>query len=195
MSISLENVSKAFQDNAVLSNVTLSLEDGAFYLLVGESGSGKTTLLRLLAGLESPEEGAVEMDGKSVSYAFQEPRLFPELTVRENVLAIAPQRSVSEILECLHLTEAADKLPHELSGGMKKRAGVARALAADADVYLLDEPTGGQDVMHVVRIADAIRHYTAGATVIVATHDDKLRALLPAETLTVHNGSCTVSKE
>lgn len=194
MSIRLTDVSKTFKNITVLSHVTLSLDAGRCYALVGESGAGKTTLLRLLAGLESPDGGTVEMAEKTVSYAFQEPRLFPELTVRENVLAIAPEKSADEILESLHLTEAAGKYPHELSGGMKKRAGVARALAADADVYLLDEPTGGQDEMHVAMVAAAIRKYTADATVIVATHDDKLRALLPAAVLTVRAGNCTLTE-
>lgn len=195
MSIRFSHVSKTFKNNTVLSHVTLSLKEGNCYTLVGESGSGKTTLLRLIAGLDRPEEGIVDMDGKSISYAFQEPRLFPELTVRENVLAITPKRSVDEILAILNLTEAADKYPHELSGGMKKRAGVARALAAEADVYLLDEPTGGQDEMHVGMIAEAIRKYTAGATVIVATHDYKLRVLLPSNMITVRAQNCMLTQE
>ncbi len=193
MSITLTDVSKAFKGSEVLSGITLTLEDGKCYVLVGESGSGKTTLLRMLAGLEHPDRGVVSLDSKSVSYAFQEPRLFPGLTVRENVLAIAPDRPVDEVLASLHLTEAADKYPHELSGGMKKRAGVARALAAAADVYLLDEPTGGQDEMHIEMVAEAIRRYTADAVVIVATHDDKLRSLLFASVLRVHNGTCTLA--
>lgn len=195
MSIQLVDVSKSFKERTVLSHVSLTLENDACYALVGESGAGKTTLLRLLAGLDHPDSGKVVMNGKTVSYAFQEPRLFPGLTVRENVHAIAPERSADELLSALNLAESADKYPHELSGGMKKRAGVARALAAKTHVYLLDEPTGGQDEMNVRLIAEAIRKYTAGATVIVATHDDKLRVLLPSSVLSVRGGECLITHE
>ena len=195
MSVHLTDVTKSFQGIPILSHITLTLDDEQRYTLVGESGSGKTTLLRLLAGLEHPETGMVSLDVRSVSYAFQEPRLFPELTVRENILAVIPDRPVDEVLSGLNLTDAANKYPHELSGGMKKRASVARALSVKADLYLLDEPTGGQDEMHIEMVAEAIRRYTDGAIAVIATHDARLRALLDADELTVRDGNCNVTSK
>jgi len=121
--------------------------------------------------------------------------LFPHLTVLENILAISPARQPEEILSLLDLTEAADKYPHQLSGGMKKRAGVARALAAKADIYLLDEPTAGQDAAHGAAVAEAIRRYTAGALTVIATHDESLLRSISGSTLHVENQNCSAVHE
>ncbi len=188
MSIRFDNVIKSFGENTVLSGVSLAFEENTLYLLTGPSGSGKTTLLRALSGLASPDSGTITHDGVSVSYAFQETRLFPELNVRENVLVCNPRVSCDEILHALDLHDAAEKHPHELSGGMRKRAELARALAASASVYLLDEPTAGQDPERAHMIAEAIRKYTQGATVVISTHDAELIASLNGRILCLESG-------
>ncbi len=185
MSLTFHDVSKSFAETAVLSHVSLTLSEEQTYFLSGASGAGKTTLLRLIAGLEKPSSGRIEIPSRRISFAFQEPRLFPQLTVRENILAITPRVSAEEILAVLDLTEAEGKYPHELSGGMKKRAGLARALAADADIFLLDEPTAGQDADHAAMVARAILKYTSDATVFIATHDTALMQAVKAQTITI----------
>ncbi len=173
MTCCFENVSKSFGNTVVLENVSLLLESGIPYALCGASGTGKTTFLRLLCGLETADKGKILLpDNCRFSYAFQEPRLFDQITLRTNVELVKPVHSVDRILERLDLLDAANKFPAELSGGMKKRAALARALAADADVYLIDEPTAGQDSAHTEGILAAIREYTADAVCITASHDE-----------------------
>ncbi len=193
MQIELKNISKLYNDIPILQNVSLHLCMGERYSLVGDSGSGKTTLLRLIAGLERPTAGQIETDGARISYAFQEHRLFPQLTVRENILAVSPAIGPDEILSMLDLSDAAEKYPYQLSGGMQKRAGLARALAVQADIYLLDEPTGGQDAAHAEMAAKAIRQYTDGALVVVATHDEALLRSIDGKILRVENQTCRIA--
>ena len=179
MNVILRDVSKRYGDKCVLDNVCLTFTSGKRYAVVGASGIGKTTLLRLIAGLEMPDDGEVLIqDDAVVSYAFQEPRLFPGLSVMENVRAVDPERDGQAILEALNLLAEADHYPASLSGGMKKRAGLARALSKKADIYLIDEPTAGQDALRGADIAAAIRTYTKDSVCIVSTHDAELIAAI-----------------
>ena len=173
MICALNNVSKSFGKTPVLENVSLTLEKGIPYALCGTSGAGKTTLLRLLCRLDTPDSGKILLpDNCCFSYAFQEPRLFENVTVQANIDMVKPTRSTADILEQLDLGSSAHKYPSELSGGMKKRASLARALSVQADVYLIDEPTAGQDAYHTNCIIDAIRRYTSDALCVVASHDE-----------------------
>ena len=190
MNVILRDVSKRYGDKCVLDNVCLTFTAGKRYAIVGASGIGKTTLLRLIAGLEMPDNGVVLIqDDAVVSYAFQEPRLFPGLSVIENVRAVDPERDGQAILEALNLLAEADHYPASLSGGMKKRAGLARALSKKADIYLIDEPTAGQDALHSEAVADVIRIYTAGSLCIVSTHDAELIAAV-ADEMVVFGSKC-----
>ena len=188
MSVILRDISKRYGDKRVLENLCLTFTFGKRYAVVGTSGIGKTTLLRLIAGLEKQDDGSVEMQNDPViSYAFQEPRLFPGLTVMENIRAIDPERDGSQLLEMLDLLHESDHYPASLSGGMKKRAGLARALSKKADIYLIDEPTAGQDANHSAAVADAIRAYTAGSLCIISTHDAELIAAIAEEMIVFSN--------
>ena len=175
MHVILHDISKRYGDKYVLNELNLELNSGKCYAIVGASGIGKTTLLRLVADLEYPDSGSVNKpEDAIVSYAFQEPRLFPGLTVLENIQAIDPDCDAKEILRSLDLQSEANSYPSSLSGGMKKRAGLARALAKRANIYLIDEPTAGQDAHHSVEVAEAIRRYTEGALCLISTHDPDL---------------------
>ena len=190
MNVILRDVSKRYGDKCVLDNVCLTFTAGKRYAVVGASGIGKTTLLRLIAGLEVPDDGEVLIqDDAVVSYAFQEPRLFPGLSVMENVRAVDPERDGQAILEALNLLAEADHYPASLSGGMKKRAGLARALSKKADIYLIDEPTAGQDALHSEAVADVIRNYTSESLCIVSTHDAELIAAV-ADEMVVFGSKC-----
>ncbi len=157
--VKAEHLTLRYQDQTVLSDLTMALPDEGITLLTGPSGVGKTTLLRVFAGLLSPDEGTVSVPGRPVML-FQEDRLFPRCTVRKQVEAVLPGERREEALrwlELVELSEAADKLPGELSGGMARRAALARALAVEGEVWLLDEPFAGVDPQRAERILKRLK--------------------------------------
>ncbi|MBQ7939567.1 MAG: ATP-binding cassette domain-containing protein [Clostridia bacterium] len=179
MCVKLIDVTKRFGEKTVLAGLNLALQMGQCYAVAGASGIGKTTLLRVISGLETQDSGSVILPKDAViSYAFQEPRLFDELTVAANMSVVHPDRDSMQILQELDLSQDADKFPDELSGGMKKRAGLARALAKQADIYLIDEPTGGQDAQRCLTIAETVSRYTKGSLCLVSTHDASLVSMI-----------------
>ena len=161
--LSLENLSKRFGSTnvAAIDNLTLRLSPGEFVVVVGPSGCGKTTLLNLAAGMIAPDSGRVELDGHSVrgpgpdrAVVFQDHALFPWLTAAQNVefglkmAGVAPaerQQRVAAALNMVHLPRSGGKLVHELSGGMRQRIAIARALVMDPAVLLMDEPFAALD--------------------------------------------------
>jgi NitT/TauT family transport system ATP-binding protein len=158
--VRLENVSKTYGtgSNALLAldGVSLTVAQGEFVCLLGASGCGKSTLLSLVAGLDRISGGTLDIGGRTVSLMFQEPALFPWLSVRANVelplrlqgVSRAERRTrADELLEIVRLRDFGDKRPHELSGGMRQRVALARALAQNADILLMDEPFGALDAM------------------------------------------------
>ena len=167
--LELRNVSKAYGEGAerteVLANVSLEIERGEFVAIVGFSGSGKTTLLSLIAGLIEPDEGEILIDDKRIAgpgpergVIFQNYSLLPWLTVYGNVALVvnhlfpawpAKKRRahVEHYVEMVHLTPALQKRPTELSGGMRQRVAVARALAMDPEILLMDEPLSALDAL------------------------------------------------
>ncbi len=192
--IRFEGVDKVYEtatggQTTALSAVSLAVEPGELLTVVGPSGCGKTTLIRLVAGLEAPTAGRVQVDGADVTepapdrpVVFQEPRLFPWLTARENVAFGLReqdhdeqhiQRRASELLETVGLGESGEAYPAELSGGMKQRVGLARALAVEPPVLLMDEPFGSVDA-HTSRQlqADLLDVWQrTGRTILFVTHD------------------------
>ena len=189
MFLQITEISKQFAEKCVLQSVSLTFDKGHCYALCGASGIGKTTLLRILCGLEKQDTGSVAIPpDASFSYAFQEPRLFDALSVAQNIQAVHPDRNIDRLLEDLDLADAMDKYPYELSGGMKKRAGLARALSKTADIYLIDEPTGGQDAQRSHRIAEAIKNYTADSLCIISTHDAALIASIADRLIVLGDG-------
>lgn len=176
--LELKNVSKSYgtadKKTEVLRDVNLSIEEGEFVAIVGYSGAGKTTLISMIAGLLKPDTGTVKLRGELITepspergMVFQNYSLLPWLTVAENVaLAVdqvfpkwtAEQRSaqVDKYLAMVNLTPARAKLPRELSGGMRQRVSVARALAAEPKILLLDEPLGALDALTRATLQDEI---------------------------------------
>ena len=190
--LALRGVSKAFgqgRDRVVaLDGVTLEVARGEFVCLVGASGCGKSTALNLLAGLDRPTVGHVDVSGRP-ALMFQDAALFPWLTVRDNVALplrltgvarTERARRAEELLDRVHLSGQGGRRPHELSGGMRQRVALARSLAQDADVLLMDEPFGALDAMTRDLLHDELeRLWTAsGLTVVFVTHNVREAARL-----------------
>ena len=166
----LDHVSKAYEGRTVLRDFSLALPDRGFCCILGPSGAGKTTLLQLIAGLEQPDSGTVTVSAP-VSMVFQEDRLLAHDTVLDNVaLVSAPQRA-RDLLVRLGLEEWLAHYPAALSGGMRRRVSIARALAAPASIYLMDEPLKGLDRDTKQAVLSVIREETRGGLLLLVTHD------------------------
>ena len=141
--------------------------------IVGTSGIGKTTLLQAIAGLKAPHAGKILSSYKKIAYIFQEPRLFPWMTALENITSVgADEETARQYLRALFGSdEVAKKYPSELSGGMKQRVSIARALAYKPDLLLLDEPFRGLDAETKAETARLLFHQMKGKTLLLVTHD------------------------
>ncbi len=211
MMLELSRLSRCFTDFAALDEVSLSIAPGEFLALLGPSGSGKTTLLRILAGLDYPDDGAVQKDGRdflaaqarerNVGLVFQHYALFRHLTVRENVafgLRVRPRRTrppraeirdrVERLLTRVQLEALGDRYPSQLSGGQRQRVALARALAVEPDLLLLDEPFGALDAQVRVTLRRWLRelHEELRLTTVFVTHDQE-EALELADRIAVMN--------
>lgn len=169
----INNLYKRFGNKKIFNGECFTFEDGKITYILGESGIGKTTLLRILAGLDKDFEGTVEDKISSISYVFQEPRLFPNLTVEENIKIVSDNSrfSVNEILTALELNTEMSALPSSLSGGMKMRVALARAIYSDKDLFLMDEPFGALDEDLKSRMFPKIFNFLKGKTVIIISHN------------------------
>ncbi|WP_159566054.1 ABC transporter ATP-binding protein [Budvicia diplopodorum] len=153
--LTLSHISKRYQQKQVLADISLSLTAGDIICLLGASGCGKSTLLRIVAGLIQPDGGAVNISPSQCAMVFQEPRLLPWLTVAENLALALPfwqskkdrQATIIEALQQVQLGDSYSLLPHELSGGMAQRVGIARALLQKPQVLLMDEPFAALDAI------------------------------------------------
>lgn len=211
--LSIENVSKTFvrgkDKTEVLKNISLAVGKGEYISLIGHSGCGKSTLLNIVAGLTSASEGCVILQNKEVyqpgpdrAVVFQNHSLLPWLTVYQNVrLAVdkvfKQTKSSAERhewslhnLRLVHMEHAIDKRPNEISGGMKQRVGIARAIAMSPKVLLLDEPFGALDALTRAHLQDQVMqiHATLGNTVLMITHDVEEAVLLSDRIVMLTNG-------
>jgi sulfate/thiosulfate transport system ATP-binding protein len=194
MSIVVEGATKRFGDFTALDHVSIEVPDGSLTALLGPSGSGKSTLLRVIAGLEEPDLGQVLIEGKDVTrvpveergvgFCFQHYAAFKHMTVRGNVgfgLSIRKQPKaeinarVDELLRLVHLEGFADRYPSQLSGGQRQRMALARALAVEPRVLLLDEPFGALDATVRKELREWLRrlHEEVHVTTIFVTHDQE----------------------
>lgn len=206
--IEFQNVYKSFEDEMVLSAISFRINRGETKIILGESGSGKSTILKLILGLIRPDSGQIFIDGqditqlterelvsirRNIGMVFQEGALFDSLSVRENVgyrLSEEGRMGESEIdqavlqlLGFVGLEEAIDKMPADLSGGMKRRVGIARALVGTPKVVLYDEPTAGLDPITkrvIVELMIKLRDLE-GVTSVFVTHDLQAASIIATE--------------
>jgi sulfate transport system ATP-binding protein len=209
MSIIVSGINKNFGDFVALDNVNLEVPRGGLTALLGPSGGGKSTLLRIIAGLEFPDSGQIEIEGKpatwlapqkrSVGFVFQHYAAFKHLSVYRNVafgLEIRKRpkaeirKRVTELLELVHLENFADRLPSQLSGGQRQRMALARALAVQPEVLLLDEPFGALDAQVRKELRDWLRklHDEVNVTTIFVTHDQEEALEVADEIVVINNG-------
>ena len=209
MSIKVANVSKNFGDVAVLKDVDLEIPSGSLTALLGPSGGGKTTLLRVIAGLEQADAGRVEIDGveatalppqrRGVGFVFQHYAAFKHMTVEKNVafgLSIRKRPKdeikarVQELLELVHLEQFAHRYPAQLSGGQRQRMALARALAVEPKVLLLDEPFGALDAQVRKELRAWLRrlHDQVHVTTVFVTHDQEEAMEVADEIVVVADG-------
>ena len=207
MRIDVQAVSKRFGDFTALERVTLEISEGSLSALLGPSGSGKSTLLRIIAGLETPDAGRVLIDDvdvtntrpqeRGIGFVFQHYAAFAHMSVRQNVafgLLIRKRprdeirARVDELLSLVGLTTWAEQRPHQLSGGQRQRMALARALAVQPRVLLLDEPFGALDANVRADLRRWLRrlHDEQGVTTVLVTHDQE-EAMEVADTIAVMN--------
>ena len=218
--LKIESVGKVFETRTgpftALGTINLAVREGEFVTLIGHSGCGKSTLLNLVAGLIEPTRGAMILAEREISgpgpdrgVVFQNHSLLPWLTCFENVyLAVERVFAASEpkarlrertrhTLELVGLGHAMDKYPHEISGGMKQRVGIARALSMEPKVLLLDEPFGALDALTRAHLQDELTRIVGktGSTVMMVTHDVDEAVLLSDRVVMMTNGPAAVIGE
>ncbi len=210
MGIRVHNVDKRFGDFVALNNVSVDIPTGSLTALLGPSGGGKSTLLRIIAGLEHPDSGSIEIAGedstslppqqRNVGFVFQHYAAFKHMTVRGNVafgleIRKRPKREVearvNELLALVHLQQFADRYPSQLSGGQRQRMALARALAVEPQVMLLDEPFGALDAKVRKELRDWLRrlHDEVHVTTVFVTHDQEEAMEVADEIVVINNGS------
>jgi ABC-type nitrate/sulfonate/bicarbonate transport system ATPase subunit len=200
----LENVSHSYGAVSVLNDLNLVVNPGEVVVLVGPSGCGKTTILNLLSGHIEPASGSIQRDG-IIRTIYQLDGLFPWLTVLENIaigLRSMPdvaqrEKELRELLELIHLEDFEHHYPHQLSGGMRQRVELARVLAGDSDILLMDEPFSSLDYqarLHMRR--ELVRLLEKRPrTVVFVTHDIEEAAQLADRVLVLSNRPATISRE
>ena len=168
-----EKISKSFNRKPVITDFSYCFPATGVIAIMGPSGCGKTTLLRMIAGLEKQDSGIIEKASDvKIAYVFQESRLFPSFTAKENIECCCDNSGKADILlEKVGLKDFADYLPSELSGGMKQRVSLARALSVDADIILLDEAFKSQDEDTREKLYTIIREEAEKRLFIMVTHD------------------------
>jgi sulfate transport system ATP-binding protein len=209
MSIEIRRVSKRFGDFAAVDDVSLEVESGSLTALLGPSGSGKSTLLRIIAGLETPDEGEVFLSGRdatalrpqkrNVGFVFQHYAAFKHMTVRDNVAFGLKVRKrpkaeirerVEELLNLVQLQGLGDRYPSQLSGGQRQRMSLARALAPEPQVLLLDEPFGALDARVRAELREWLMrlHDVVHVTTVFVTHDQEEAMEISDEIAVMNHG-------
>ena len=202
--VEFRNVTKQFGERKVLDGLSFAVGQGEIFAVVGPSGTGKSVTLKHIAGLLEPDSGEVACSSRRIGYLFQSGALLAWLTVWENVALPLVEttrlgekeiaRRVDAALESVGLADDAGKYPSEISGGMQKRAGLARVLVRDAEVILYDEPTSGLDPVTSASISKLIRDVgkSRGVTSVLVTHDIAGAFRIADRVMLLKDGKCVL---
>lgn len=209
MKIKVQNLTKSFSHNQnVLKGISFDLDEKSTLAIIGNSGGGKSTLLKILAGYEYPDSGEVFKDNEIISSSkyilppqkrkigmiFQDYALFPHLTVDQNIRFGYKEKEakhdIQELYNLTGLTGFEKRYPHELSGGEQQRVAIARSLAADPEVILMDEPFSSIDIVHRERVRKELKDLFSefGLTVVLVSHDYRDALSLASHVLVLENG-------
>jgi hypothetical protein len=210
--ITFSDIHKNYNGKEIIADFNLTIESVTFVTIIGTSGSGKTTVLKMINGLVLPDKGEIRIDGKNIAdenlialrrnigYVIQGNILFPHLSVAENIAYVLAlknypksdiSRIVAEKLQLVNLApELAKRFPHELSGGQQQRVGIARALAANPNIILMDEPFGALDSITRKQLQHELKalHQLSGATIVFVTHDIAEALTLGTKVLVLDKG-------
>ena len=210
--ITFTHIYKSYNGKEIISDFNLTIESGTFLTIIGTSGTGKTTVLKMINGLVLPDKGEIHINGKNIlienlialrrniGYVIQGNILFPHLTVAENIAYVLHlkkysrtdiARIVTEKLQQVNLPpELANRFPHQLSGGQQQRVGIARALAANPNIILMDEPFGALDSITRKQLQHELKalHQLSGATIVFVTHDIAEALTLGTKVLVLDKG-------
>lgn len=181
MKIQLNNLCKAYGDKVIFENYTRTLDFDGILVIQGKSGLGKTTLMRMIAGLEKADKGEFIKSAEKVSFMFQEDRLIPFVTVLKNLTAVCDEEKALKYLSLMGLEGEKDNSPLSLSGGMRRRVALARALCFESDLVILDEPFKGLDETLKTEICEIIKEESKSRAFIIVSHDSEDAKILNAE--------------
>lgn len=181
MRYEIKNIYKSFNNKIVLNNISYKFPNSGLVWIKGNTGSGKTTLLNIISGLTCKDSGEIfGFKGKKISYVFQDDRLIPWLTAKENLKIIknTDDKIVENFLNLVGLENDYNTKTGDMSGGMKKKLGIARALAFNGDVFLMDEPFTGLDENSEVKILNVLKDYYSKKLVILVSHNNLILKIL-----------------
>lgn len=198
MKLKVADLSKRFGRLEVIKSVSFEVSSGESIALLGPSGCGKTTILRIVAGLEHETAGYVERNFSRLAYVFQEPRLIPWKTVRENLRFVEENdEKIREILSALRLSGFEEYKPAKLSGGMRQRVNLARAFLVEPDLILMDEPFSSLDLQTKLSIIQDVnrRREEVNFSMVIVTHDIREAMLLADRIILLTDKPCVVRRE
>ena len=181
MKIQINNLTKKYGDKVVFDDYSNTFDFDGILLIKGVSGLGKTTLMRIIAELEKADKGEIKASYKSISFMFQEDRLIPFISVLKNLTAVCSEEKALHYLQLMGLENERDNSPLSLSGGMRRRIALARALCFQSDLVILDEPFKGLDEELKSTICEIIKEESKNRDFIIISHDSQDAELLNAK--------------
>jgi NitT/TauT family transport system ATP-binding protein len=190
MLLKIDGLTKRFDGETVINDLNYSIEGKFFLTILGSSGCGKTTLLRILSGVLKPDGGTAYLSSERLAFVFQDDRLIPWITAGENIDIVSPGCDVNRYLRLVGLEGHGGKYPSQMSGGMKRRLNIARAIAFDPDLILMDEPFNSLDVVMKDRLLEEIKEiwHDRKLSIVMVTHDPREAARLSTEIMLVRDG-------
>ncbi len=193
--LEISHLNKSYGGKCILNDINLRVNQSEIVCILGKSGAGKTTLLRMIAGIESPDQGHLKNHFKRMAYVFQEDRLLPWLTAKDNIALVndnLSDQAINTYLEMMSLTDSGDKMPDELSGGMRQRVSIARAYAYQPHLLLMDEPFKSVDIKLKKAMIESLLDLwqTYHNAIIMVTHDIE-EALKMADRIILVGGNPT----